>query len=61
MSIEQAVAALRRGEIVGVPTDTLYGIAADPSAKTHLARFSSSRDALPTSLWRFSSHRWNRA
>ena len=30
MSIEQAVAALRRGEIVGVPTDTLYGLAADP-------------------------------
>ncbi len=30
MSIEQAVAALKRGEIVGVPTDTLYGLAADP-------------------------------
>jgi tRNA threonylcarbamoyl adenosine modification protein (Sua5/YciO/YrdC/YwlC family) len=30
MSIEQAVAALRRGEIVGVPTDTLYGLATDP-------------------------------
>jgi L-threonylcarbamoyladenylate synthase len=30
MSIEAAVAALRRGEIVGVPTDTLYGLAADP-------------------------------
>ena len=30
MSIEAAVAALRRGDIVGVPTDTLYGLAADP-------------------------------
>ena len=30
MSIELAVDALRRGEIVGVPTDTLYGLAADP-------------------------------
>lgn len=29
-TIEQAVAALRDGGIVGVPTDTLYGIAADP-------------------------------
>ena len=30
MSIEAAVDALRGGEIVGVPTDTLYGLAADP-------------------------------
>jgi tRNA threonylcarbamoyl adenosine modification protein (Sua5/YciO/YrdC/YwlC family) len=30
MSIEAAVAALKDGEIVGVPTDTLYGLAADP-------------------------------
>ncbi len=30
MSIAEALAALRRGEIVGVPTDTLYGLAADP-------------------------------
>lgn len=30
MSVESAVAALRKGEIVGVPTDTLYGLAADP-------------------------------
>ena len=30
MSIDAAVAALREGEIVGVPTDTLYGLAADP-------------------------------
>lgn len=30
MSIEAAVAALKDGQIVGVPTDTLYGLAADP-------------------------------
>ena len=30
MGSEEAVAALRRGDIVGVPTDTLYGLAADP-------------------------------
>ena len=30
MSVDAAVRALRRGEIVGVPTDTLYGLAADP-------------------------------
>ena len=30
MSIEQAVAALKKGEIVGVPTDTLDGLAAVP-------------------------------
>ena len=30
MSIDSAVAALRDGDIVGVPTDTLYGLAADP-------------------------------
>lgn len=30
MSVDAAVRALRRGQIVGVPTDTLYGLAADP-------------------------------
>jgi tRNA threonylcarbamoyl adenosine modification protein (Sua5/YciO/YrdC/YwlC family) len=30
MSIEAAVTALKEGKIVGVPTDTLYGLAADP-------------------------------
>ena len=29
-SVDAAVRALRRGQIVGVPTDTLYGLAADP-------------------------------
>ena len=30
MSLAAAVEALRRGGIVGVPTDTVYGLAADP-------------------------------
>ncbi len=29
--IEQAAAAIERGEVVGVPTDTVYGIAVDPA------------------------------
>ena len=29
VAIEQAVAALRRGELVGMPTETVYGLAAD--------------------------------
>jgi tRNA threonylcarbamoyl adenosine modification protein (Sua5/YciO/YrdC/YwlC family) len=30
MHLEEAIAAIRRGEIVGVPTDTVYGLAVDP-------------------------------
>lgn len=30
MYLEQAAAAIQRGEIVGVPTDTVYGLAVDP-------------------------------
>ena len=29
-AVDAAVAALRRGEVVAVPTDTVYGLAADP-------------------------------
>jgi L-threonylcarbamoyladenylate synthase len=29
-AVEVAVAALRQGDIIGVPTDTVYGLAADP-------------------------------
>lgn len=29
-AIDLAVAALRQGDIIGVPTDTVYGLAADP-------------------------------
>jgi L-threonylcarbamoyladenylate synthase len=32
-SVEQAVEALRRGSLVIVPTDTVYGLAADPRAR----------------------------
>ncbi len=37
MSIAAAVAALRRGRVVGVPTDTVYGIAADPHVESAVA------------------------
>ena len=30
MSVDGAVAAIKKGRIVGIPTDTLYGLAADP-------------------------------
>ena len=29
-AVEEAAAALRKGDIVGLPTDTVYGLAADP-------------------------------
>lgn len=31
--IDDAIAALERGELIGVPTDTVYGVAADPSRR----------------------------
>ena len=34
----EATAAVRNGDLVGVPTDTLYGIAADPFNEDALAR-----------------------
>ena len=36
--IERAVQLLRRGEVVGIPTDTLYGLAADPFNLAAVAR-----------------------
>lgn len=36
--IEQAVAALRRGELVAFPTETVYGLGADASSLTALER-----------------------
>lgn len=30
-SVQEAVAALRRGEVIGLPTETVYGLAADAS------------------------------
>jgi tRNA threonylcarbamoyl adenosine modification protein (Sua5/YciO/YrdC/YwlC family) len=38
VSYEQAVRALVRGEIVGVPTDTVYGLAIDPFNERAVAR-----------------------
>ncbi len=35
--IEAAVGALRRGAVVGIPTDTVYGIAADPHREAAVA------------------------
>lgn len=36
--IEDAVTAIQRGEVVGVPTDTVYGLAADPTDAVALDR-----------------------
>jgi tRNA threonylcarbamoyl adenosine modification protein (Sua5/YciO/YrdC/YwlC family) len=37
-SVIRAVRLLQRGEIVGIPTDTVYGVAADPRNPTAIAR-----------------------
>lgn len=34
LGIEAAVAAIKRGEVVAVPTETVYGLGADPTSKT---------------------------
>jgi L-threonylcarbamoyladenylate synthase len=36
--LEEAAAIIRAGEIVAVPTDTLYGLAADPFSKSAVER-----------------------
>jgi L-threonylcarbamoyladenylate synthase len=36
--LEEAIAALRAGEVVGVPTDTVYGLAVDPLDATAVGR-----------------------
>lgn len=36
MTFDDAVAALRRGEVVAIPTDTLYGLAAVPARQALL-------------------------
>ncbi|HSJ84952.1 MAG TPA: L-threonylcarbamoyladenylate synthase [Acidimicrobiia bacterium] len=38
MTIEDAVAAVRRGEVIGLPTDTVYGIGADPMSEQAVAQ-----------------------
>jgi L-threonylcarbamoyladenylate synthase len=49
-TIEDAVEALRAGELVVYPTETFYGIAADPSSKSALKRLFAikGRDAAKT-------------
>ncbi len=37
-AVEPAVEALQRGDVVGVPTDTVYGIAADPANRPAVAK-----------------------
>ncbi|MDE3141736.1 MAG: Sua5/YciO/YrdC/YwlC family protein, partial [Pseudomonadota bacterium] len=36
--VPQAVAALRRGEVIGLPTETVYGLAADAGNAQAVAR-----------------------
>ena len=36
--IAEAVAALRRGEVIGLPTETVYGLAGDASNATAVRR-----------------------
>ncbi len=38
--ILDAVAALRRGEVIGLPTETVYGLAADAANAKPCERFS---------------------
>jgi L-threonylcarbamoyladenylate synthase len=38
LSIERAIAVIRNREVVGLPTDTVYGIAADPLSEEAVAR-----------------------
>ncbi|MGH8872526.1 MAG: L-threonylcarbamoyladenylate synthase [Acidimicrobiia bacterium] len=38
MSIDEAVAAIRSGQVIGLPTDTVYGIGVDPMSEVAVAR-----------------------
>ena len=38
MDVSAAARAIKRGELVGVPTDTVYGLAADPYDEAALER-----------------------
>lgn len=38
MTLEEAVAAVRDREVIGLPTDTVYGIGADPLSEEAVAR-----------------------
>ena len=41
--LARAIEALRAGEVIGVPTDTVYGIAADPFSRQGVARLSAAK------------------
>ena len=42
--IDEAVAALQEGRIIGVPTDTVYGIAADPFSEPAVEALFTAKD-----------------
>ena len=42
--LADALAALRRGDIIGLPTDTVYGIAADPMQRSAVERLFIAKD-----------------
>lgn len=42
--LADALAALRRGHIIGLPTDTVYGIAADPMQRSAVERLFIAKD-----------------
>jgi L-threonylcarbamoyladenylate synthase len=46
-AIEHAAAMIRRGRIVAVPTDTLYGLAADPFDRLAIARIFAAKGRPP--------------
>lgn len=57
--VEDAVAAIRRGEVVGVPTDTVYGIGVDPwneKAVDELYRLKGRPEHKPIGLLAASAH-----
>lgn len=47
LKLEEAAAALRRGELVAYPTETFYGIAADPGSSVALDRLIAAKGREP--------------
>ena len=50
--IPAAVEAVRSGQVVGVPTDTVYGIGVDPANEAAVARLYEIKGGHPTSRYR---------
>ena len=46
-AIEQAIKLLKDGQLVVIPTDTIYGIAVCPENKAAIARLYEARDRQP--------------